>query len=129
MTNEELDEARAEEAWRIWNEENGVTDDGHAVIAARLAREGWTPPAPEVDLDLLAARVWFHTYWAEPSSVPAIDGYLAGCTRGREGAKGLVEALEEAAIYIRDHAPGGRGRRFALLKAASDALASAKRNG
>jgi len=47
MTNEELDRARAEEALRIWTGSNahGKT---LAMIAARLAREGWTPPEPDV---------------------------------------------------------------------------------
>ncbi len=54
LTLEELDEARADEAWRLFVEQPG--DDPHSrVIAARLAREGWTPP-PKVDPDLLAAR-------------------------------------------------------------------------
>lgn len=47
MKPEELDKARAEEAWRLHNRQEGVTP---CVVtkAARLAREGWTP-APEVD--------------------------------------------------------------------------------
>ena len=49
MTHEELDKATADEAWRILEEGQDV-----AVIAARLAREGWTPPP--VDPDLLVVR-------------------------------------------------------------------------
>jgi hypothetical protein len=48
MKPEELDKATADEAWRLLEEGQDV-----AVIAARLAREGWTPP---VDPDLLAVR-------------------------------------------------------------------------
>lgn len=51
MTNEELDKARAEQAWS-----EHYADGGRDVsaIAARLAREGWTPPEP-VDPDLAEA--------------------------------------------------------------------------
>jgi hypothetical protein len=55
MTNEELDEARAKEARRIWDSSNGLCPISPAQIAARLAREGWTPPPP-VDPVLLAVR-------------------------------------------------------------------------
>ena len=41
MTHEELDKATADEAWRLLEEGQDV-----AVIAARLAREGWKPPEP-----------------------------------------------------------------------------------
>ena len=88
MNNEELDAARAKEAWRIWNEENGVTDDGHAVIAARLARESWTPPKPVSD-DLLAARAHAKASGWAATAVDAgscdhtaeVVSFLAGCTR------------------------------------------------
>lgn len=50
MTNEELDRARVDEAIRTGNGIVGTV----ALIAARLAREGWTPPAP-VDPDLAEA--------------------------------------------------------------------------
>jgi dienelactone hydrolase len=51
MTPEELDKARADEAWIII-EDNDTTETDVAIIAARLAREGWMP----VDPDLLAVR-------------------------------------------------------------------------
>jgi hypothetical protein len=54
MTPEELDEARAIEAQRRWAHSE-QTGSSSWVIAARLAREGWTPPEP-VDPDLLIAR-------------------------------------------------------------------------
>jgi hypothetical protein len=63
MTPEELDEARAKEAVRLFDHvEDGYSLVGHsrhtiANIAARLAREGWTPPEP-VDPDVLAFREW-----------------------------------------------------------------------
>jgi len=50
MKPEELDKATADEAWRLLEEGRDV-----AVIAARLAREGYRPPEP-VDPDLLAVR-------------------------------------------------------------------------
>jgi len=50
MTPEELDKATADEAWRLLEEGQDV-----AVIAARLAREGYRPPEP-VDPDVLAVR-------------------------------------------------------------------------
>jgi hypothetical protein len=61
MTNEELDNARAEEAWNIYNRER---KGDVSAIAARLAREGWTPPVP-VDPDLAEAEklweLWGHS--------------------------------------------------------------------
>jgi hypothetical protein len=90
MTNEELDEATADEAWRLLDEGQDV-----ALIAARLAREGWTPPEP-VDPDLVAVReivaVAFEnanstatakgarlgTYDAEPLVLAALAAYKAG---------------------------------------------------
>ena len=47
MTPEELDKATADEAWRLLEEGQDV-----AVIAARLAREGWTLPEPVMDPEL-----------------------------------------------------------------------------
>ena len=52
MTPEELDKARAKEARRIFDEAPSGVPGHVATIAARLAREGWTP----VDSDLLAVR-------------------------------------------------------------------------
>lgn len=40
----ELDQARAQEANRLWGE--AINGPHVAIIAARLAREGWTPPDP-----------------------------------------------------------------------------------
>ena len=54
MTNEELDVARAKKAAEIWDPSNGTL----AITAARLAREGWTPPVA-VDPDIAEAeKVW-----------------------------------------------------------------------
>ena len=58
MTNEELDEARAKEAERLWYEDEDATEVMDvAMFALRLAREGWKPPEP-VDPDVLAFREW-----------------------------------------------------------------------
>jgi hypothetical protein len=58
MTNEELDDAVALEAVRICEggKPMGLRFRELAQTAARLAREGWTPPPP-VDPDVLAVRV------------------------------------------------------------------------
>lgn len=70
MTDEELDKARAEEAWRIFNKPT-QKHGGLAMIAARLAREGWVP----VDPDLLAVRVVL----GDLSDQPTVqDNYLSG---------------------------------------------------
>ena len=86
MTNEELDEARAKEALRIWTAEDGVS---HAVVAARLAREGWTPPEP-VDPDVLAFREW-------GAADCEADGWTAGATLHRQGH---FDISEGAAAFL-----------------------------
>lgn len=55
LTNDELDRARAEEAYRLTNADGALFGCDPTVVAARLAREGWTP-TPEVDADVLAVR-------------------------------------------------------------------------
>jgi hypothetical protein len=64
MTPEELDKARAKEAWRVWEgvKPSLCEDNDVALFAARLAREGWTPPPP-VDPDLLAVREIVAAEW------------------------------------------------------------------
>ena len=44
MTNEELDIARCNEAHRLFFDKDNKKPS--ILIAAQLAREGWTPPAP-----------------------------------------------------------------------------------
>lgn len=126
MTPEQLDEARAKEAWRIWNEEDGVTDEGHAVIAARLARENWTPTEPVVDPDLLAFREWGAGYlnqslagdfWCgDYDGSLMFQAYLAGASMAREqerkrtdrAFKDLDEAKREARKAMDTFEDGGR---------------------
>jgi len=110
MTNEELDEARGNEAYELWCRDQPDGTKGYAPVqvairAARLAREGWTPPEPVVDPDILAFREWFAQragsatksdilagHW---DSISDADAYLAGARmareRERERAKVLVE--------------------------------------
>jgi hypothetical protein len=78
MTNEELDKARSDEAYRMWLEEKGYREVV-GIIAARLAREGWTPPVA-VDPDLAEARTIYHN--SLPSNPMGMA--LAGIKRGRE---------------------------------------------
>jgi hypothetical protein len=101
MTPEELDKATADEAWRLLQEGQDV-----AVIAARLAREGWKPPEP-VDPDLLACREWKISQPCSPDYREAVlagkwdlgvitTGFLAGARMARERAKAVSDALVEA---------------------------------
>ena len=77
MTPEELDKARANEAWRLWQIQN--TDHPQPdIIAARLAREGWMPPEP-VDPDVLAVRKVmeaFYPMWAADFLAGASDQHM-----------------------------------------------------
>ena len=116
MSPEELDEARADQAWKEWVD--GARFGGtraFAAIAARLAREGWTPPEPvPVDPDVLAFREWIMEqepemrersyeydadFWDNCLSAKA---YLAGarmaCEQERERAKVLEEYVEAYAL-------------------------------
>jgi hypothetical protein len=74
MTNQELDRARAKEAQRLF-----LDGDELAVVhAARLAREGWTPPVA-VDPDIAEAEEMYK--YGPNNEIAAI---LAGIKRGRE---------------------------------------------
>ncbi|MCA6361317.1 hypothetical protein [Phenylobacterium sp.] len=73
MTNEELDEARVR-AERIRRHR----------FAARLAREGWTPPEPVVDPDVLAFREW-------GAADSEADGWTRGAALHRQGHFDLSE--------------------------------------
>jgi hypothetical protein len=101
MTNEELDKARAEEAWRLWMGRQEA-DPRPPVIAARLARENWTPPEPVVDPDVKLAMTIARNKHSELADVRAVEAtaasVLAGIKAGREQeqerAKVLVEYAE-----------------------------------
>jgi hypothetical protein len=91
MKQEDLRSARLIEAKRRWIENE--TPRREVEHLADLYETNWPHPKPEVDADLLAFNAWAGTV-----SVHRLDrevsllAYLAGCTRGREEAKGLVEA-------------------------------------
>ncbi len=99
MTNEELDEARAKEAWRKCDALGfGKDYESPTVIAARLAREGWTPPEP-VDPDVLAYREWEAGLAKDPiyrdkalsgewDRYPSGRAFVAGARMAREQMKG-----------------------------------------
>ena len=94
MTPEELDQWRGREARRLRRE---YPEEATEVIAARLAREGRTPPEPEpVDPDVLAFREWESAQW--PAYTCTQAAFLAGARmateRERERAKVLVEYIQ-----------------------------------
>lgn len=123
MTNEELDEARAKEAQRLWEcgQEAGSSS---WVVAARLAREGWTPPKP-VDPDVLAWREWAAKDWAElyasevddvqrgnRDDCPIAKAYLAGARMAREQERERAKVLVE---YVEAYANAGFAGHKAFL--------------
>jgi hypothetical protein len=102
MTPEELDKATADEAWRLLEEGQDV-----AVIAARLAREGYRPPEPPLDPDVLAYREWMASWVANPAAEEKVlaggwdnfgtaKAFVAGARYAREQEREAVEALVEA---------------------------------
>jgi hypothetical protein len=113
ITEEQLDEARAKEA------------GGDPVKAARLAREGWTPPEP-VDPDILAFRDWVKTLWPNVPDdamhgsmdyTDAAKGFVAGARMAREQERERAKVLVE---YIKD--PRADMRIVALAKYEIDLL-------
>ena len=149
MTPEQLDEARVKEAdrqtshWRAGRSPEKAFD-----VYRRLVVTNWTPPET-VDPDLLAAREWASVEWKSNQinrmtgdrdyaaealagafdSHPTIRAYLAGCTRGREGAKGLVEALEDMCALVKQNTypqPDKPDTPWGRLQRALAALAAAK---
>lgn len=50
----------------MWYEDEDATEVMDvAMFALRLAREGWTPPKPPVDPDVLAFRGWVKVQYPE----------------------------------------------------------------
>ena len=131
MNNEDLRAARIIEAKRRWIEDE--TPRREVEHLADIYETNWTPPDPVSD-DVLAMRAWLKDNTAHIG--PYVDGgsadgvsqaraYLAGCTRGRERAKGLVEALEGFVRVAKE-----QGLNLGPLIADGEAaLASAKRGG
>jgi hypothetical protein len=118
MTPEELDKATADEALRL---HNGPHTNGASIaaIAARLAREGWTPPEP-VDPDVLAYREWLagkHGTRDFREEVLAgkrdrgiiATAYLAGARMAREQEQERAKVLVEPAEAIVNRAVRGTG--------------------
>ena len=137
MNPEALRAARIIEAKRRWIEDE--TPRREVEHLADLYETNWTPPEPDPD-DVLAMRAWLKDNTAHIG--PYVDGgsadgvsqaraYLAGCTRGREGAKGLVEALELILPLAKGYSGLSTSARVCgeWIDAAEAALASAKRGG
>ena len=123
MTNQEqLDEARAKEAERLWESfrDGGVSSP--SIVAARLARENWTPPEPVVDPDLLDPDVLAWREWVSrqhPLLLPhnvdfshLKNAYLAGARMAREREQERAKVLE---AFVKSRA--------VLTLAAAEALA------
>jgi hypothetical protein len=136
MTNEELDEARAEEAMRLQAEaiNNNRKAPTLAMIAARLAREGWTPPEP-VDPDVLAFRGWASKEWPLASEAALTghmdttlyaEAYLAGARMAREQEQERAKVLLATLDDIRHIGPNGVGRQAATALAAYKAGRAAR---
>lgn len=87
MTNEELDRARVDEAIRLWDGSKGSL----AVIAARLAREGWMPPVA-VDPDL--AEVAKLTDGHDGRDETWYETVLKAIKRGRELERAALQPKE-----------------------------------
>lgn len=97
MKPEELDKATADEAWRLLEEGQDV-----AIIAARLAREGWTPTEP-VDSDVLAYRGWMAGLLIDRTNREKV---LAGEWDRKGGAKAFVAGARMAREQERERTSG-----------------------
>jgi len=97
MTNEKLNQARAEHAWSEHYKNNPANP---TVIAARLAREGWTPPVVVVvDPDLAKANRLYETMdWPKGLKGDTAECYIAFI---REGIK-LGRELERADLQPKE---------------------------
>ena len=109
MTPEELDWAIGREALRICEERPGGLKFGElARTAARLAREGWTPPEP-VDPDVLAFREWMDTNPLKPRPATEQNRYdsllcevfVQGARMAREQAQERTNPLVVFADQVR----------------------------
>ena len=109
MTNEELDFQRAKEALHRSDDPQEA-----ALIAARLARENWTPPEP-VDPDLIAVLEflskrhpgsnYYHGETAKTDALPqtCLAAYKAGRERERERAEVLEARLSDLVERVTDN--------------------------
>lgn len=97
MTDADLDEARANEAWEQLNRTGWPHEAAVAVVAARLAREGWTPPAPDDPLLPEAREILVKTWANADTKARVVQGdfdnnltllcALSGLRRGIELGK------------------------------------------
>ena len=110
MTPEELDWAIGREALRICEERPGGLKFGElARTAARLAREGWTPPEP-VDPDVLAYREWMDTNPLKPRPATEQNRYdnllcevfVQGARMAREQEQERAKVLVEYVTKLVD---------------------------
>jgi len=86
MTNEELDQARVDEAFRVIKED---ARKNLSLEVARIAREGWTPPVA-VDPDLAeAATVGRSTIYGS-----TLDLAFDAIKRGRELERAALQPKE-----------------------------------
>jgi len=109
-TNEQII-AEAERRWLEEYKANGGKLSPHSskeVHVINIMREGWTPPEPVVDPDILAFREWVRSREARPEIRRAAesgeydggllaDAYLAGARMAREQAKPLAQYLQDRA--------------------------------
>jgi hypothetical protein len=91
MTNEELDHARATEAARI----AGVGCNP-AIQAARLAREGWTPPVA-VDPDK-AEAITLAKGFGIAHYIPVLEGIKRGRALAAEAQPGMVWVTHDGSV-------------------------------
>jgi hypothetical protein len=128
MKPEELDKARGDEALRL---HNGPHTNGASIaaIAARLAREGWTPPEP-VDPDVLAYREWEvsqltdHFDREEVLAGKRDRGIIA--TAFLAGARMARKQEQERAKVLLEYAEGDANRGDGAGMRATQALAAYK---
>jgi len=105
--------AEAERRWAHEPRDRFVTD-----YIIEVVREGWTPPEPVVDQDVLAFREWATTLWPNVAEgvlhgnmdyTEAAKGFLAGARMAREAEAERAKVLVEPAEAIVNRAVKGTG--------------------
>ena len=94
MSPEELDKARAEEAIRLTKVDGFFSTSEAVKHAARLAREGWTPPDPisprVMAAEEYAAEVSEYRAWCQATK----EDFLAGFAAAVKLAEPIMTALQ-----------------------------------
>lgn len=122
MTNEELDEARAKEARRIHYAKECPPVGEDAIIAARLAREGWTPPEP-VDPDLLAVREIVAKEWESKMFPHHADAARKGRYDAEVSVRAALAAYKASASrFVASDLLESGNKQTAILRAAQEIL-------